>query len=141
MKKNIYIIGVGLIGGSFAYQLRKLFPVAKFIGIDKSTSNLKESKRLNIIDQSAEINSIVSPYIIILAIPVKSIISLLPEILNRVGTDTLVIDFGSTKKSICRSVESHKNRGNFLAAHPIAGTEYSGPVAANAKLFIRKNKY
>ena len=90
MKKNIYIIGVGLIGGSFAYQLRKLFPVAKFIGIDKSTYNLKESKRLNIIDESAEINSIVSPYIIILATPVKSIISLLPEILNRVDTDTLV---------------------------------------------------
>ena len=139
MKKNIYIIGVGLIGGSFAYQLRKLFPVAKFIGIDKSTYNLKESKRLNIIDESAKINSIVSPYIIILATPVKSIISLLPEILNRVDTDSLVIDFGSTKKSICRSVESHKNRGNFLAAHPIAGTEYSGPVAANAKLFIGKN--
>ena len=76
MKKNIYIIGVGLIGGSFAYQLRKLFPVAKFIGIDKSTYNLKESKRLNIIDESAEINSIVSPYIIILATPVKSIILL-----------------------------------------------------------------
>tara|TARA_Y100000746_G_C15449651_1_gene426539 strand:- start:1115 stop:1978 length:864 start_codon:yes stop_codon:yes gene_type:complete len=139
MSKNIYIIGVGLIGGSFAIELKKLFPDSNLIGIDNSKQNLISAKRLKIIDTTASVNNIINPFIILLAIPVKSIIEILPNVLNKVNPNTIVLDFGSTKNSICKSVIKHKNRSNFIAAHPIAGTEFSGPSAAHHGLFQNKN--
>ena len=139
MSKNIYIIGVGLIGGSFAIELKKLFPDSSLIGIDNSKQNLISAKRLKIIDTSGTVDNIINPFIILLAIPVKSIIETLPNVLNKVNPNTVVLDFGSTKNSICKSVIKHKNRSNFIAAHPIAGTEFSGPSAAHHGLFQNKN--
>ena len=139
MSKNIYIIGVGLIGGSFAIELKNLFPDSNLIGIDNSKQNLISAKRLKIIDTTASVDNIINPFIILLAIPVKSIIEILPNVLNKVNPNTIVLDFGSTKNSICKSVIKHKNRSNFIAAHPIAGTEFSGPSAAHHGLFKNKN--
>ena len=138
MKKNIYIVGVGLIGGSFAIELRDIFNNSNIIGIDTSAQNLKIAKQKNIIDSHAEINGITNPFMIIIAVPVKAIIKILPKIFEFILPETLVVDFGSTKLSICKNIQTHKLRSNFLAAHPIAGNEFSGPNAAVKGLFTNK---
>jgi prephenate dehydrogenase len=138
MKKNIYIVGVGLIGGSFAIELRDIFNNSNIIGIDTSAQNLKIAKEKNIIDSHAEINGITNPFMIIIAVPVKAIIKILPKIFEFILPETLVVDFGSTKLSICKNIQTHKLRSNFLAAHPIAGNEFSGPDAAVKGLFAKK---
>lgn len=139
MNRNIYIVGVGLIGGSFALEIKKIFKKSNIIGIDNSEQNLETAFDLKIIDSKGSLDSIINPFMIILAIPVKSIINILPSVLDKSVDDTIVIDFGSTKSSICKSVINHKNRSNFIASHPIAGTEYSGPHAAHFGLFDNKN--
>ena len=139
MKMKIYIIGIGLIGGSFAMEMRKLFPKSKIIGIDKSENNLNKAHELGVIDKKSSISEISEADIILVSVPVKSIINLLPNILDKVNKNTLVIDFGSTKNSICSAIKDHPNRENFLATHPIAGTEFSGPTAAHKGLFTNKN--
>jgi prephenate dehydrogenase len=139
MSRKIYIIGVGLIGGSFALEIKKIFPDSNIIGIDNSKENLDQAINLGIIDAIGSIDDITNPFMILLAIPVKSIINILPNVLDKSTLDTIVIDFGSTKNSICKSVINHKNRSNFVAAHPIAGTEFSGPNAAHYGLFDNKN--
>ena len=139
MKMKIYIIGIGLIGGSFAMEMRNLFPKSKIIGIDQSENNLNKDHELGIIDKKSSISEISEADIILVSVPVKSIINLLPNILDKVNKNTLVIDFGSTKKSICSAIIDHPNRENFLATHPIAGTEFSGPTAAHKGLFTNKN--
>ena len=138
MKKNIYIVGVGLIGGSFALELKDTFKDYNIIGIDTSLQNLKIAKQKNIIDTHAEINDITDPFMIIIAVPVKAIIKIIPKILEFILPKTLVIDFGSTKLNICKNLQTHKLRSNFLAAHPIAGNEFSGPDAAVKGLFTNK---
>ena len=139
MSRKIYIIGVGLIGGSFALEIKKIFPDFNIIGIDNSKENLDQAINLKIIDAIGSIDDITNPFMILLAIPVKSIINILPNVLDKSTQNTLVIDFGSTKNSICKSVINHNNRSNFVAAHPIAGTEFSGPNAAHYGLFDNKN--
>ena len=139
MSRKIYIIGIGLIGGSFALEIKKIFPDSNIIGIDNSKENLDQAINLGIIDAIGSIDDITTPFMILLAIPVKSIINILPNVLDKSTQNTIVIDFGSTKNSICKSVMSHKNRSNFIAAHPIAGTEFSGPNAAHYRLFNNKN--
>ena len=139
MSRKIYIIGIGLIGGSFALEIKKIFPDSNIIGIDNSKENLDQAINLGIIDAIGSIDDVTNPFMILLAIPVKSIINILPNVLDKSTQDTIVIDFGSTKNSICKSVTNHKNRSNFVAAHPIAGTEFSGPNAAHHGLFDNKN--
>ena len=138
MKKNIYIVGVGLIGGSFALELKDIFKDSNIIGIDTSTQNLNIAKQKNIIDSHAEINDIVNAFIIIIAVPVKAIIKILPKIMEFILPETVVIDFGSTKLNICKNLQTHRQRSNFLAAHPIAGNEFSGPDSAVKGLFTNK---
>ena len=138
MKKNIYVVGVGLIGGSFALELKDIFKDSNIIGIDTSTQNLNIAKQKNIIDSHAEINDIVNAFMIIIAVPVKAIIKILPKIMEFILPETVVIDFGSTKLNICKNLQTHKQRSNFLAAHPIAGNEFSGPDAAVKGLFTNK---
>ncbi len=139
MKMKIYIIGIGLIGGSFAMEMRKLFPNSAIIGIDKSENNINKAYELGIIDKKSCLSEISDADIILVSVPVKSIINLLPNILDKVNKNSLVIDFGSTKNSICDVIKDHPNRENFLATHPIAGTEFSGPTAAHKGLFANKN--
>ena len=139
MKTKIYVIGVGLIGGSFAIDIRKLFPKSSIIGIDKSEIHLQKALELKLIDEISTVSKINNPDIIVISVPVKSILNILPVVLKSVNNHSLVIDFGSTKKSICQIVKDHPNRQNFLATHPIAGTEFSGPTAAHEGLFEGKN--
>ena len=136
--KNIYIIGVGLIGGSFALDIKALYPNATIYGIDTNDSHLDEAIELGIIDRKAEIEDIKNADFAILAIPVDVTVALLPDLLDKISDSGLLVDVGSTKEDICLKVKQHPKRRNFLATHPIAGTEYSGPSAAIHKLFHGK---
>ena len=136
--KNIYIIGIGLIGGSFALNVKKSHPKATIFGIDNNSAHLEEALSLNIIDDKAEVNKIENADLIVLAIPVDSSVVELPKILDTISDNTLVIDVGSTKTDICKVVTNHPKRRNFLATHPISGTEFSGPQAAFLELFQKK---
>lgn len=136
--KNIYIIGIGLIGGSMALDVKKLYPETTIYGIDANDSHLNEAKELGIIDKKAKIDELDKAEFVILSIPVDASIELIDEILNAVSDTTLVIEVGSTKEEICEVVKNHPKRRNLLTTHPIAGTEHSGPKAAIYGLF--KNK-
>ncbi|NND78912.1 MAG: prephenate dehydrogenase, partial [Maribacter sp.] len=76
--------------------------------------------------------------LVIVSIPVDAMLSELPKILEEVNDDCVVIDVGSTKAALCKSLENHPKRRNFLACHPIAGTEFSGPAAAIDGLYQDK---
>ncbi len=136
--KNIYIIGVGLIGGSLALELKKLNPSVTIYGISRKEATLDEALSLNLIDKKATIDDIPNADLVILSIPVDATVKLLPTLLDKISETGLVMDVGSTKQAICKVVENHPKRKHFLAMHPIAGTEYSGPKAAIYNLFQNK---
>ena len=138
MTKNIYIIGIGLIGGSIAKDVKKLNPEIKIYGIDNRSEHLDEALALGIIDDKANLEDVKDAEMVIVSIPVDATVKLLPQILDLVSEDTLVMESGSTKALICKTVENHPKRRNFLATHPIAGTEFSGPKAALEGLFKGK---
>jgi len=127
--KKIHIIGLGLLGGSFALALKKAKPEIIFTGTDNNQEHLHEALVLGIIDEARD-QADEDTDVIVIATPIHTIVPLLKDILDNIPKTTLVMDFGSTKKSICDAVADHPNRANYLAAHPIAGTEYSGPKAA-----------
>ncbi|GAA3562703.1 prephenate dehydrogenase [Snuella lapsa] len=136
--KNIYIIGIGLIGGSLAIDIKRNDPEVVIHGISRKDATLEEALSLNLIDKKATLDDIAYADLVILAIPVDATVKLLPTVLDKVSDSALVIDAGSTKLDICKAVENHPKRRNFLAMHPIAGTEYSGPSAAISNLFVGK---
>lgn len=135
---NIAIVGIGLIGGSVAATLKDKSQNYRIIGVDNSEQNLKKATQLGLIDESAPLDEAVAKSkVIILSTPVDAILKLLPTILDKV-TDQVVIDMGSTKANILDAVAKHPKRGRLVAAHPMAGTEYSGPEAASKNLFTNK---
>jgi prephenate dehydrogenase len=136
--KNIYIIGVGLIGGSLALDLKSKQPDLIIYGVDNNETHLQEALDLNVIDKKAEFEDLKQADLIILSIPVDAAVKVLPKLLDGISDNTLVVDVGSTKQAICKAVSEHPKRRNFLAMHPIAGTEFSGPKAALLNLFQHK---
>ncbi|GFZ92752.1 prephenate dehydrogenase [Aquaticitalea lipolytica] len=136
--KNIYIIGVGLIGGSLALDVKSKYPNVKVFGIDNNETHLEDAIALNVIDAKATYNDLQHADMVILSIPVDAAVRELPKVLDVISDTTLVIDVGSTKKPVCEAVEHHSRRRNFLATHPIAGTEFSGPKAAINDLYKHK---
>lgn len=136
--KNIYIIGVGLIGGSFALDFKSLDKNFRIHGLDTNPNHLQEALDLGVIDEKSSIEKLSIADLVVLAIPVDKSLEILPEVLNRVEDHAVVFDVGSTKFDICKLVENHPKRRNFLAAHPIAGTEFSGPKAAFKGLYANK---
>lgn len=132
------IIGIGLIGGSFARDLKKVHPGITLLGIDQNAGHLQRAIELGLLDGKAEWEDLKTADLVLVSIPVNSLAVELPRILNHVGEETLVFDAGSTKVEICQSVSDHPNRRNYLACHPIAGTEFTGPDAAVPGLFDGK---
>ncbi|SEL05283.1 prephenate dehydrogenase [Parapedobacter koreensis] len=135
---NVAIVGVGLIGGSIAITLKEKKVATKFVGVDKSEGNLKKAIQLGLVDEGMTIEEALDQCdVIFLTIPVDAILTLLPSLLDRV-TNQVIIDMGSTKERILAQVADHPKRGRLVAAHPMAGTEYSGPEAAVPNLFNDK---
>jgi prephenate dehydrogenase len=135
---KVFIIGTGLIGSSMALDIKSIYDDATIFGIDVNEKHLEEALNLGIIDQKATENELINADLVIVAVPVDVALVILPEILNKIGEQTLVFDVGSTKNPICEAIENHPKRRNFLACHPIAGTEFSGPKAAIKGLYEGK---
>ncbi len=133
---KVTIVGLGLIGGCMGIDLRKSGFANQFVGVDLSEANGQKAVELGLVDSiEPEDKALSEGDVVILAIPVNTMNALLPQVLDVVKSNAVVIDTGSTKSMICRSVSNHVNRHQFVAAHPIAGTENSGPEAAFAGLF------
>ena len=135
---KVFVIGVGLIGGSLATDIKVAYNEAVIYGVDANANNLVKAKDLGFIDKNATFADLYQADVVIVAIPVNSVHKILPQVLDLVTKDCLVFDVGSTKEKLCKQVENHKNRACYVAAHPIAGTEFSGPTAALANLFRGK---
>lgn len=135
---RVHVIGVGLIGGSFALDIKSVFPEAVIYGSDADEDNLQKASELKIIDFVAKAEDVKDADVVIVAVPVDVATKVVKKVLDLVGEETLVFDAGSTKSALCEAVAKHPNRRNFLAAHPIAGTEYSGPGAAIPDLYRNK---
>ncbi|MGC6432225.1 MAG: prephenate dehydrogenase [Jejuia sp.] len=136
--KQIYAIGIGLIGGSLALDIKKHDPEVVIHGISRKDATLNTALELGLIDKKATLDDLDKADLVIVSIPVDATVKLLPSILDKISDTTLVVDAGSTKEDICKVVEHHPRRRNFLAMHPIAGTEHSGPTAAIEGLFKGK---
>ena len=133
------VIGLGLIGGSIALGLRKAGLATELVGVDMNSENALKAVELGLVDKIlTEDKAIAQADLIILAIPVNALNAFLPSVLDAIKRDAVVIDAGSTKGSICKVVSNHPKRAQFVAAHPIAGTENSGPLAAFHGLFKDK---
>ncbi|MFK5972653.1 MAG: prephenate dehydrogenase [Flavobacteriaceae bacterium] len=135
---NVFVIGIGLIGGSFARDVKRLYPNTKIYGVDADNSHLEEALALNLIDVKSSYDDLHLADMVIVSIPVDVLVAELPKILDAVNDDAVVFDAGSTKSLICKTLANHSKRRNFLACHPIAGTEFSGPSAAIDSLFEGK---
>ena len=135
---NVFVIGVGLIGGSLCLDLKKIFPEIKIHGIDISEDSLDLAIKLNLIDHKSGFEALNIADLVLIATPVDVANNIIIDVLDIINEKTLVIDFGSTKNNICDKVTDHRNRRNYLASHPIAGTEFSGPESAFSGLFNDK---
>ena len=138
---TIAVIGIGLIGGSLVVDLRKRGFADKIIGVDTNLHHQNIALLCGLVDENDTLdNAIEKSDLIILTTPVNTNCLMLPEILDKIaGTSKVVTDMGSTKASIAEASRNHPARGRYVAVHPMAGTEYSGPLAAVGKLFDYKN--
>ena len=134
------IIGLGLIGGSMAIDLKRRGFASEVIGVDADPVNAAAAEKIGLVDRTAQLDECVdSSDIIIVAVPVGAALRLIPAILDRFeqtgAKDKIVIDVCSTKEQLARSVKYHPCRRQYVASHPMSGTEYSGPWAAKPGLF------
>ncbi len=135
---KIAFVGIGLIGGSLAITLKENGFASEIIGVDIHQENLDKAIRRRIIDRDATLQQALQEAdIIVLSTPVDAMLQLLPEILDQVDQQ-IVIDVGSTKVQLLEKVKDHPKRGRYVATHPMAGTEHSGPEAAIPNLFDYK---
>ena len=130
------IVGLGLMGGSFALSTKDFF--SKVIGVDLNKTHQEEALKLGLVDEIVEFEGLTNADVIILAIPIRGIIYSLKKLSTMdLKEDVTIIDFGSTKESIIQSCPKNI-RKNLVASHPMAGTEYSGPSAAINDLYTNK---
>lgn len=138
--KNLGVIGLGLIGGSMAIDLKRKGFAQTVLGVDADPVNAAAAEKIGLVDRVVSLEECVDQSdVIILAVPVDAALKLLPMVLDRFeqtgATDKLVMDVCSTKEHLSRSVKYHAKRKMYVASHPMSGTEYSGPWAALPGLF------
>ena len=127
---TVTVVGIGLIGGSFALALKDKGIVKKVIGVESNQEHTRKALSLRLVDEVKALDEAVKESdLIFLAVPVDIADKLVIEVLNLVDKQ-VVTDAGSTKGSILEAIKDHPARGRFVATHPMWGTEYSGPEAA-----------
>lgn len=135
---EICVIGIGLIGGSIALTLKKKGLVSYVKGVEANPQHAERALALGLADEILPLeDAIHETDIIILSVPVSAAENMLPEILDHITTQ-VVMDVGSTKYGLIKTVKDHPNRKRFVATHPMWGTEYSGPDAATLNSFFGK---
>jgi len=135
---QVAIIGLGLIGGSMAIDLRKRNFASKIIGVDSNNLHAQTALNIGIVDKIESLETAIEQSdIIILSIPASDTMKLLPKILDKTEHQ-IITDVCSVKGNICERIKYHSKRANYVATHPMAGTENSGPWAAQSGLFDGK---
>ncbi|MBQ8071455.1 MAG: prephenate dehydrogenase [Bacteroidales bacterium] len=134
------IIGMGLIGGSMAIDLKRRGFAEKILGVEKEPVNASAAASIGLCDEVVTFEECVDRSdIVVIAVPVGAAVKMLPRVLDRFQASDakgkIVIDTCSTKSQMVRSVHYHPFRACYVATHPMAGTEYSGPWAAMPNLF------
>lgn len=140
--KRLVIIGVGLIGGSFALALKRASVVGEVIGVDRNRAALEDALRLKVIDVSANISdALQGADLVLLAVPVRQMPATLTLIACDVEANAIIIDCGSTKQDVIAAARATLGEkiSQFAPTHPIAGRETSGVGSADATLFADKN--
>ncbi|RZK21982.1 MAG: prephenate dehydrogenase [Hymenobacter sp.] len=137
---TITIIGLGLIGGSLALSLRQHGLATHLIGVEANAAFARRALELGLVDEIGPdlAAAVASAGLIIVAVPMDAMLTVLPQVLDLIADHQLVIDVGSTKSNLLAAVAGHPRRRRFVAVHPMAGTEYSGPDAAVRNLFEGK---
>ncbi len=137
---KVAVVGLGLIGGSIAKEIKiRSISSIKVTGVDINLSHCKQAMELGLVDNILDLDEAISTCeVIILATPVDILTTLIPQILDKMNDKQVLIDTGSTKIKVCNCVAEHPKRSRFVAAHPLAGTEFSGPEAALMELFKGK---
>ncbi|WP_295939978.1 prephenate dehydrogenase [uncultured Alistipes sp.] len=137
---KVLIAGLGLIGGSFALALRDRGIVEEILGVESSKEHAAEALRLGLADRIVSLEEgIAQVDLVVLATPVDTIPLLAVKALNKIDDRQVVMDMGSIKGELCEVISMHAHRGRFVAAHPMWGTEYSGPKAAQHGAFTGCN--
>jgi prephenate dehydrogenase len=140
---KLVVIGVGLIGGSFALALKHAKAVKHVVGVGRTRKNLAAAMRLKIIDEAHTdaARAVEGADLVLLCTPVGQMPEIMARIAPRLSSHTVISDGGSTKQDVInyarRLLGNHFPR--FVPAHPIAGTEHSGAAAAFAELYRDKN--
>ena len=134
---NLGVIGLGLIGGSMAVDLRKRGFAEKVLGVESEKLNAEAALKIGLADEIVSLEDCVAGSdVVVLAVPVDAATRLLPRVLDMIaGTEKVVIDVCSVKEAMCKVASGHRARRQYVATHPMAGTEYSGPWAAMPGLF------
>ena len=140
MGMKVGIIGLGLIGGSMAIDLKRKGFADQILGVEAEPVNASAAEKIGLVDRIVSLDECVRQSdLVVLAVPVGAAVRMLPEILDKIGesgdTDKVVMDVCSTKEHLARNVKYHPCRRQYVASHPMAGTEYSGPWAAMPGLF------
>ena len=137
---TVTIIGLGLIGGSLALSLRQHGLAQHLIGVENSAAHARRALELGLVDtiETDLAAAVRRADLVVVAVPVDAMVAVLPPVLDLITPQQVVIDVGSTKQALLAAVAGHPRRGRFVAAHPMAGTEHSGPEAAVSGLFEGK---
>lgn len=137
---KVLIAGLGLIGGSLALALRALGSADEILGVESSEEHAAQALRLGLADRIVTLDEgIPQAGLIVLATPVDTLPLLAVKVLNRIGEGQVAMDMGSIKEELCETISMHPRRGRFVAAHPMWGTEHSGPQAARRDAFAGCN--
>ena len=137
---RVAVIGLGLIGGSFALALKAKGIAQSVVGVEASAAHAAKAIELGIVDSVLPLKEATEGAdLVAIAVPVDVIPQVAIKVLNRVTENQIVIDMGSTKEELCEMISRHPMRHRFVATHPMWGTEYSGPEAATADSFAGRN--
>ena len=137
---RVAVIGLGLIGGSFALALKAKGIAQSVVGVEASAAHAAKAIELGIVDSVLPLKEATEGAdLVAIAVPVDVIPQVAIKVLNRVAENQIVIDMGSTKEELCEMISRHPMRHRFVATHPMWGTEYSGPEAATADSFAGRN--
>ena len=134
--KTLGVIGLGLIGGSLALDLKRRGYAQTVLGVENDPVSAQAALTIGLADEIVPYETCIEKAdIIVVAVPVGTAVKMVPDILDKIQEGQIVIDVCSTKSQICHSVKYHPRRKQFVSTHPMAGTEYSGPWAAQPGLF------
>lgn len=139
--RQLTVVGVGLIGGSLALAAKQAGAVQAVVGVGRSEAGRAVVRSLGLTDRVAEdlVSGVRGADLVVLAVPVREIVRLLPEVARLADPGCVVSDVGSVKGPILAAGDAAFPDGRFVASHPIAGKEQAGPAAARGDLFRGAN--